>query len=67
MGAKATPIQQPCPEVSLQIGQAISAMEAIAGTNWEFRDSCMATLNQRLFQLQIQYANNCSGSTKSKP
>jgi len=57
-----TPLPQPCAEVSIQIGQAISAIEAVGRTNWSLKENCLITLNNHLGNLQNQYAKNCSGS-----
>jgi hypothetical protein len=62
MGTKPTLVLQPCAEVSIQIGQAISAIEAVSRMDWELKGSCLNTLQGYLGSLQDQYAKNCSGS-----
>ena len=69
MASKATPVHQPCAEVAIQIGQTISAMEAVGRFPWEHQQSCLNTLSQQLGQLQSVYEKTCldSGPTKPKP
>jgi hypothetical protein len=68
MAAKPTPVPQPCIAISVGIGQTISAIEAVARTEWSLRDSCLEVLQQHLSNLQNEYSSNCSGGkSKSKP
>lgn len=65
MGTKAVPFQQPCVEVAIQIGQAMSAIEAVSRSNWESKGKCLDTLQGHLGNLQNQYEKNCSGGNQS--
>jgi hypothetical protein len=60
------PINQPCAQISLQIGQAIAALEAIGRMpSGEMQTSLAQNLEQHLGALQSEYEANCLGK-KSK-
>ena len=63
MEPKPAPILQPCTQTSLEIGQAINAIEAVGRMPaWDQQASCLKNLELYLGQLQNTYRTNCSGT-----
>ncbi|MGA3091984.1 MAG: hypothetical protein ABSD75_25540 [Terriglobales bacterium] len=62
MDAKEKPTVGPCPQVSIQIDHAITALEAVAQMPpGPFQSSLTKTLEQYLGSLQYEYEANCRG------
>jgi hypothetical protein len=51
----------------MQIGQTISAIEAVGRFPWEHQQSCLNTLSHQLGQLQSVYEKTCLSSGPTKP
>ena len=58
MGTKSAPIP-PCAEISIQIGQTMSAIESVQRSEWSLKESCVKTLSGHLGDLQNQFSKNC--------
>ncbi len=56
------PVNQPCAQISIQIGQAIAALEAIGRMpQGEMQSSLTQNLEQYLGMLQAEYKATCFG------
>ncbi len=56
------PINQPCTQLSIQIGQAITALEAVSRMPpGEMQSSMTANLEKYLGTLQSEYETTCLG------
>jgi len=65
MEPKAARILLPCVERALEIGQAITALEAVGRMSGESRASLTTNLEQYLGSLQSEYRTNCLGKSGS--